>query len=449
MTLRFSLLPALSTLCFLALFSCTNAPKTGPDDMLVNGVSIPKLLPRKEGIGPDAEAKQIQITYDEATAKIKEDTAKAAPYLKLATAFIAEGRVSGNGGYYSNAAIRMLDKTLNAEGVTVEERFQALSLKSTALLNLHRFEDALKVAQQGLQINDYSAALFGALVDANVELGHYAEAVQDCDKMLAIRPDLRSYSRASYLRQLNGDLRGAAVAMKMAVESSVAGEENTEWARITLGDIYLHIGSLDTARICYNTALQVRPNYAPAEMGLARAAAAEGKYDTAIAHARTAVKALPEAAYVSYLADLYAMSGNTQKATEIRKDVLEKLLEAEKDAAKQGVPHNGARELAQAYLAVGNKDEALKMAQQDWKTRPENIDANDLLGWILYQKGDYAGARKCAMTALAFHTANPPLLYRTGLILSKAGDAAKGDSLMNAGKKGQPFLEKAVTAGAL
>ena len=448
MILRFPFYIAVALLLLFSVAACTHGPKAGPDDIVVNGIVVPKILDRKTGIGADAETKQIKIVYDEATEKLKEDTSSADPFLKLATAFVTEGRISGNSGYYSNAAIRMLDKALEAENITIDQRFQALSLKSTALLNLHRFGDALQVAQQGLRMNDYNAGIYGALVDANVELGHYTAAVQDCDKMLAIRPDLRSYSRASYLRQIYGDLPGAAAAMKMAVESGVPGDESAEWARVTLGDIYLALGHVDTARYCYDASLSVRPGYAPAEMGLARAAAATGSYDTAIAHARTAVKALPEAAYVAYLADLYALSGNAAKAQEIRKEVVEKLVKAEEEASKLGVPHNGKRELAQAYLAAGNKAEALKMARQDWESRPENIDANDLLGWILYQNGDYAGARKCALTTLATHTANPATLYRTGIILTKAGETAKGDSLNKASLKAHPYIAQAVMATA-
>ncbi len=46
-------------------------------------------------------------------------------------------------------------------------------------------------------------------MDANVELGNYDEAVKLADKMVEIRPDLRSYSRVSYLREIHGDVDGA------------------------------------------------------------------------------------------------------------------------------------------------------------------------------------------------------------------------------------------------
>lgn len=65
-----------------------------------------------------------------------------------------------------------------------------------------------KEQQGAIILNPYNADIYGALVDANVELGNYKEAVAMCDKMLSIRPDLRSSSRASYIRQIFGDNNG-------------------------------------------------------------------------------------------------------------------------------------------------------------------------------------------------------------------------------------------------
>jgi tetratricopeptide (TPR) repeat protein len=446
--LRLTFLSLLSV-CVLAFSSCSEGPKAGPDDVLVNGIVVPKLLPRKEGLGSEAEVKEIHVVYDGALASLKEDTTSAATYLKLASAFIAEGRISGNGGYYSNAAIRMLDHALNAEDASMDERFQAYSLKSAALLNLHRFPEALDIAQQGLSMNDYNAGIYGALVDANVELGNYTAAVQACDKMLSVRPDLRSYSRASYLRQIYGDIPGAIVAMKMAVEAGIPGDEGTEWARVILGDLYLANGAADTAAAVYQQSLQFRPGYPQAELGLARAAAAVSKYDDAITHARAAVKLMPESGYVAYLADLYALRGDTVKATEIRGDVLRKLEAAEREAQKDGIVHNGARELAQANLAAGKLDAALKLAQQDLQTRPGNIDANELVAWILYRKGDFAAARTYAEKSLVTGAKNPGTLYKAALIYARAGDAGRGDSLQSVALRQQPYLATAVKRGAM
>lgn len=206
--------------------------------------------------------------------------------------------VSSNAGYYSNAAGIVLDRVINSDTANKDLLFQAYSLKSAVLLNMHQFKDALDVAQKGVALSNYNSGIYGALVDANVELGNYDMAVADCDKMLGIRPDLRSYSRASYLRQIYGDNRGAIDAMKMAVDAGVPGAESTEWARITLGDLYLNIGNPDSANFQYRSSLVYRPNYPYAMIGMAKVSKAKKNYDEAIAHTKDAINLMSEAAFV-------------------------------------------------------------------------------------------------------------------------------------------------------
>ena len=68
-------------------------------------------------------------------------------------------------------------------------------------------------------VNPYNAYVYGLLVDGNVEMGNYDTAVSYADKMVSVRPDLTSYSRVSYLREIFGDYAGSIKAMQMAVEA--------------------------------------------------------------------------------------------------------------------------------------------------------------------------------------------------------------------------------------
>jgi tetratricopeptide (TPR) repeat protein len=177
-------------------------------------------------------------------------------------------------------------------------------------------------------------------------------------------------------------------------------------------------------------------------MGLARVFAAESRIDSAIAHARTAVKALPESAFIAYLADLYERKGDAAKARQMREDVIRLLKEAERDEDKHAlVKHNGAREMALAYLAVKDYDKALEYARKDYNMRPTNIDANELMAWISYKKGDIKAAKSYAEKSLATHTKNATLLYKCGLIFSASGDAARGDALKREALSIMPYID--------
>jgi tetratricopeptide (TPR) repeat protein len=323
----------------------------------------------------------------------------------------------------------MLEKVTTDPQAGPDMLFEAYSLKSAVLLNMHQFKDAFDVAQKGVAINSYNSGIYGALVDADVELGHYDSAVANCDRMLALRPDLRSYSRASYLRQIHGDNRGAIDAMRMAVEAGLPGAEQTEWARVTLGDLYLNTGHADTAALLYQISLQYRPGYPYALLGQARVARLQKQYDTAIAITEQAIKAMSDPGFIAFLSDTYELQGNADKALSIRKQIIKgmnKGQEAEKDAL---VKHNANREMANAYLAIGDLDQAAEYAAADLRMRPDNIDANELMAWILYRKGDYAGARSHADKMFLRHTLNAGSLYKAAAIYAAAGDNSRAAEL--------------------
>lgn len=432
---------SLSILCLalsLSLLpSCTS--RSGPAETVVNGVHVPVLLPRTTALGTPDETALIRQRYDKSLAAIRANGDDQKPLLELAAVYITEGRVTGNGSYYGNAAIAMLDRVLEAPAATKDQRFQAFSLKSAVLLNLHRFPEALTVAEEGLALNDFNAGIYGALVDAEVELGHYAKAVQYCDRMLSIRPDLRSYSRASYLRQIHGDNAGAIEAMKLAVQAGVPGDEATEWARVTLGDLYLNTGHTDSALLTFRTALVYRPGYPHAEMGMARTERALGHTAEAIAHTKTAIRTLSEVSFVAYLGELYELNGQKGEAAKVRGDVVRLLQTAERED-RGAVRHNGNRELANAYLQAGDPDKALAYARKDWEQRPDNIDANELMATVYFRKGEGAAARPYAEKALATSTRYAPVLYRIGTILAGSGDTGRGKGLREQALQVLPWL---------
>jgi tetratricopeptide (TPR) repeat protein len=339
-----------------------------------------ELLPRTETVGKSEEWQNIQNLYTTYKAKLDKDTADIDTRLKLIALYLNEARIVGNQQHYYRLAMLQINNVLNNANNNTEYMYAALTNKANVLLSLHQFEAAQKLAKAAVLLNPSEADVYGALIDANVELGNYKDAVMYCDKMLTIRPDLRSYSRASYIRQIAGDTTGAIIAMQMAVDAGAAGAENTEWARVNLGDLYLNKGVIDTAQYMFETALANRPNYAQAQMGLARLATYTKNYTTAIMHCTNAINIISESSFVNYLATIHQANGDTVKAIAIKKEVLQLLIQAEQENVKETlIKHNGNRELAQAYLDNKDYNNALKFAVLDAKIRPNNIDANQLL----------------------------------------------------------------------
>jgi tetratricopeptide (TPR) repeat protein len=407
--------------------------------------AIPSMLERNVAVGTEGEQQLILKTYTDAKTDLEKNPGDLQQYIKLASAYISEGRVTGNSTYYNEAALKMLQEVLGSNTPDKDILLQGYSLRSAVLLNMHQFQAAKEDAEKGLALNSFYSGIYGSLIDANLELGNYDAAVGYCDKMLSIRPDLRSYSRASYLRQIFGQTKGAIQAMNMAVEASVPGEESTEWARTNLADLYLNNGNVDSAAIIYRTSLVYRPGYAHALIGLAKVEKAKKNYDQAIVHTRDAIKVLSDGAFVSLLAELYELKGDKAKAGEIRNDLVALLVEGEKEQKNNTLAkHNVSREMATAYMYAGKLDKALEFANIDLKMRPENIDANELAAWIYYLKGDYTNAKVHADKMLATNTANANTLYKAGVIYLKSGEPGKGNELVARAIAVNPNLDQRI-----
>ncbi len=376
-------------------------------------------------------------------AKLRADPNDQKSRLLLAEAYMQEGRVTGNHPYYDAAAMQLLQDVLKAD----PESFEALCCQASLSLTQHHFSQGLALAEQAQQINPNSGYVYGLLTDANVELGHYDQAVKMADKMNQVRPDLTAYARVSYLREIYGDVPGAIQAMDMAVKAGFAGLEQTEWSRVALGHLYEVSGQLDQAQGYYQQALVLRPNYAYALAGLARVAAARHDYPTAINDLNMARATVKDYAFTDELVDVYRLNHQPAEAAKMAQESVAMLAEAAQQANdNEQLGHYTDRELAYAYLKTGDLDKALEHAKIEYARRPDNIDVNETLAWVYYKRGEYAEAQKYMQVARRTNSQNPVLLGRAGLILSKVGKAAEGRALIEKAVKTAPYLNPEVTA---
>src|SRR4029453_17205443 len=99
----------------------------------------------------------------------------------------------------------------------------------------HDFRGALRYGRQALAIAPGVSRIYGVIVDALVELGRYDEAERTLQHMVDLKPNLSSYARVSYFRELNGDLTGAVQAMRLAVSAGGDAPENVSYVQTLLG----------------------------------------------------------------------------------------------------------------------------------------------------------------------------------------------------------------------
>lgn len=433
----------LSSAVFLA--ACSDSPKNATP---VSGESVPQLLPADTALGKPEERMTIRTKYDAAIEALRQNREDPGPYLKLAEAYIMQSRISGNSAYYQSAVLNVLDRLITSRNSTADQRFQASMYKSNMLFGMNRFWEALDAANEGLKLGDGNAGIWATVSDANLELGNYPEAKKAADRMMKLRPDLRSYARVAYLSELRGDMPAAVAAMAMAVESGVPGLEPTEWARVQLGDLCVNTGKLDSAKNLYEASLEFRPDYAPASEGLARLAILKRDYSTAIRFMEAASKSMDDPLYLAQLAQFYTLAGDGAKAAGTIQKALEYLKAEEARIPKEMQPKpNYAREYAIVYRAARNYPKALEFAKLDQQLRPENARANQLLAWTMHLTGASKQAVAIIEKVIATGWKNPALFQEAAGIYRAAGDAAKADSYLKAALQLGGVTDPVIEAG--
>ena len=406
-------------------------------------VRLPNLKMRHGDLAAGGEWLNTKAAVQGLLAKLRQDPNDQKSRLLLAQAYMQEGRVTGDHPYYDAAAVELLDEVLRTD----PQNFEALCCKASLSLTQHHFAQGLALAEKAREINPNSGYVYGLLTDANVEMGHYDEAVKMADKMNAVRPDLAAYARVSYLREIYGDVPGAIQAMTLATQAGSVGLEQTEWTRVALGHLYEVSGDLPRAEGCYQQALLARPGYAYAEAGLGRVAAARRDYPAAIARFRQARATVKDYAFSEELVDLYRQNKQPAEAEKMARESIGMLASAADQAnSDEALGHYTDRELAYAYLKTNELDKALEHAKIEYERRPDNIDVNETLAWVYYRRGDAANAAKYMKVARRTGAQNPVLLGRAGLIMVKNGQAAEGRALLEKSLKTAPYLDPELAA---
>jgi tetratricopeptide (TPR) repeat protein len=355
----------------------------------------------------------------------------------LGMAYLQRARETGDPTYYGKAGAAF-DEAQGREPQSVE----ALIGKGALANARHKFREALAFGEQARDLNPTIARVYGVIADAQIELGMYDAAVQTLQTMVDLRPDLSSYSRISYARELHGDTAGAIEMMEQAVMAGGPATENTLWVRIQLGNLHFNAGDLASAERQYRGTLAQSPDYVYALGGLARVRAAQQRYDEAIDLYNQAIARMPLPEFVIALAETQEAAGRPT------------------DAAKQ---YDLVRAMQQLFAANGvdtdlelalfdadhgrDPQAALALARAAYERRP-SIKAADTLAWALFKAGQPALARRYADEALRLGTRDALMLYHAGTIAQAQGDSAVAREYLRRALEVNPYFSPLYAARA-
>jgi pentatricopeptide repeat protein len=391
-----------TTMIILFLCSCQINNDKQTDSS--NTFELPELLDRSEKIRYGKEWESVQNNYAKAALTIRSDKQDAKSLLHLSEIFINEARITGEHGHYYPAALSCLNQLLSFPKISANDKFITLKTKAGVQLSLHEFHNALETAEKAIALNKSNAGIYGVLVDCYVELGRYEEAIVAADKMISIKPDLRSYSRVSYLREIHGDVEGAIDALILAVQSSMPGEERRAWSMLQLGQLYHKYDKSELAKSVFEQCVKERENYSFAIDAIGQIHLQENKITEAYAQFKQAASIIPEVGYYQNMATVYKSTNQIEAFETIMKEVMIMLRE-DTDSG-----HNMNLEYADIYLnLLSDTDKALEYAAYEYDKRPDNIDVNKILTEIYLEKGDVETARYHLSLASSTGSKDPSL----------------------------------------
>lgn len=284
----------------------------------------------------------------------------------------------------------------------------------------HEFAEALALADR--------AGTAGApiKVDALVELGRLDDAERVLQAMIDRRPNLAGYARASYVRELRGDLDGAVEAMRLAIAAGGPSAEHTAYVTILLGELERRRGHTSAARRALRRALALTPTNPEAQLILARLQAQDGRLGPAIDRLRRLADRKPDLDHLIALGEAELAAGKPAQRT------FERVAATRRTITQLNA--DTALELAAYEADHGDPRAAVRFARYGYGQAPSAKSA-DALGWALTRAGEPKAGRRYARRALRDGAVDPLWLAHAGL----AEEAAGGD--------GRALLRRALRHG--
>lgn len=328
----------------------------------------------------------------------------------LGLAYVQQAKATANPTFYSRA-----DGAL-AESLAVDasENFLAYAGLSALASARHDFHAAKTHAETGLAINGFSAVLFGALSDAELQLGNYAAGFDAVERMSDLRPDTASFARESYIWELRGNIDLATRFMESALEAAPTPADES-FAIFQLGELAFNQGDPTAALDLYNEARARTPNDLASLAGKAKAEAALGQVETAFDHYAELVQRAPEPGYLAAFGELAESLGRDDVAAE-QYAVL---------AATQALfEENGVEPDAGPTLFLadhGDPSAALAAAELGMEVRPF-VAMYDAYAWSLHKNDRNEEALVAIEEALSLGTLDATYRYHSGMIKHALGD---------------------------
>jgi tetratricopeptide (TPR) repeat protein len=379
------------------------------------------------GAGPDngvGSLFQIDSSIAAWTANLAANDQDFISATNLGLLYDARGRLTGDIADYGRAQAA-LDKAL----AVLPTHLPARLLHARLLQTTHDFAGALAESRAILADDSTQAGAVATMGDALLELGDVDGAAGAFARLATEVPAPAVTARLSRLAFIRGDPTAAGALASKAFDDSLAeGDTGAQlgWYAYLAGTVAQAAGDAPGALRWFDRAVSTWPDSYLALAGMARAEAALGRTDDAIASFKHAIAVSPQPDALTALGDLYALRGDSKLAEQQYSTV---------EAIAQLAALNRQVYNRQLVLFSVNHDrnlaDALRLADQELAIR-KDVYGYDAEAWALLANGRAADADVAMEHALALGTRDAMLDYHAGMIAAALGDTTRARTSLSA-----------------
>jgi tetratricopeptide (TPR) repeat protein len=340
----------------------------------------------------------------------------------VALLYEGRARISGDVTDYARAE-EAASRSLGIEPRQLDVR----ALHARILLATHAFSRALTEASAVDRSAPNQPAVLAILGDASLELGDVDGAAATYERIQELAPGPAVTARLARVAFLRGDPAGAVSLAESAHKAAAKDGQDgpaLSWYAYLAGTLSMSAGMPDDAAHWFDRALGDWPDSFLALAGRARAAAALGDTDAAIAGYEAAIAVAPQPDALAALGDLLALRGNAA-AADGQYATVEAIARLQGDG---GFVYN-----RQLVLFDVNHDRdvagALDLATAELEERKDAY-GYDAYAWALLANGRAADADAAMTTALAGGTRDAMFLFHAGEIALALGDRSRAADLL-------------------
>jgi tetratricopeptide (TPR) repeat protein len=365
---------------------------------------------------PDRESRVAQ-SVSSLQGKLHRLPSDSLGWAQLGSSYVELARITADPAYYAKAQ-GALDRSLQLRPA---DNAPAMLGMGALANSRHEFAAAKDWGLRAVAAEPRSAEVHGVLADALTQLGDDAGAMDAVQKMLDLKPNVASFTRASYYFEMHGRADDARMALDRALTAAGASDE-IAFCRYYLGELAFNSGDVDEADRQYAQGLQITQDQSLLQ-GQAKIHAARGDLDRALDGYRKLVARAPLPQYIQEYGELLDAAGRGAEAAQ----QYEILAQQQKLMESQGATDDLATAL---FLADhGDKAEALQRASAEWGRR-QNVLVADAMAWALHVNGRDAEALPYLEKAASLGWKNALFSYHRGMIHASLGDPAAAEQYL-------------------